>query len=97
MIDRYTFRPVEINGESVTRLVDKDGNDAPPAYTVTGSDGKTKIPVCKPIPVDLVCSDCKSKVHVFASVIHGETRVLCVQCLTELAGRWYDVVYSNKS
>lgn len=38
------------------------------------------------------CSDCKAKVNVFALVIRGEVRILCVQCLGEIAGRWYSSI-----
>lgn len=87
---------------SVTRLVDKDDKLAPAAFSyvyrdISNLDAK---PVTveirgKPVPVNFPCTDCKGRANVFALIVHGEARCLCVQCLGELAGRWLSVVHAK--
>lgn len=88
--------------QNVTHLgyIDKDKwHEAPPAYVYKGPEGKdAPINVAKPQLVSgkypgCKCLDCKAKVNVFALVLHGEVRVLCVQCLSEIAGRWLSSIH----
>ncbi len=75
--------------------------DAPPAFAYKGPEGKDPpINVAKPQLISgrypgCKCSDCKTKVNVFALVIRGEVRVLCVQCLGEMTGRYLSNIYNK--
>ena len=88
---RFIYKK-DLAGEKQLHLVDDQGKDAPPAYTYKCPD-KTVLDITYPKLVPVQCTQCPSHTNVFALVMMGEVRVMCVRCLGEYASRFLSQAY----